>query len=78
MNQIVIERVLDSFKTFQFERGHELFLNEVEKAFVALPEDKQNELASLLELYEEAYKNCDVIRIADIICYYIFPLTVNP
>lgn len=77
MNQAVVEQALDAFKSFNFERGHELFLREVENALKTLPENYQAEFASLLELYEEAYHNCDVIRIADLICYYIFPLTVH-
>lgn len=77
MNQLVIERVLASFKAFEFERAHEMFLREVEKAFTKLNEEQQIEFGSLLELYEEAYRNSDVIRIADIICYYIYPLTLN-
>lgn len=77
MNQVIVEQALDAFKTFKFERGHELFLGEVESALKTLPESHQAEFASLLELYEEAYHNCDVIRIADIICYYIFPLSIH-
>lgn len=77
MNQIVIERVLETFKVFEFERAHEMFLREVEKSFPKLSQEQQVEFGSLLELYEDAYHNSDVIRIADIICYYIYPMTVH-
>ncbi len=77
MNQTFIEQALASFKAFEFERAHEIFLREVESSFARLNQEQQVEFGSLLELYEEAYLNTDVIRICDIICYYIYPLTIN-
>lgn len=77
MNRVVIEQVLAAYKAFEFERAHEKFLREIERAFKKLNEEQQKELASFLELYEEAYKNSDVIRICDIICYYIYPFVHN-
>lgn len=74
MNRVIVDQVIQSYKSFQFDRAHEKFLQEVEKVFPTLNQEAQIELGSLLEIYEEAFKNDDVLRLCDIITYYIFPL----
>lgn len=75
MNRVVVEQVIQSYKHFDFDRAHAKFLGEIEKVFPSLSQEAQIELGSLLEIYEDAYKNDDVLRLCDIIWYYIFPFT---
>jgi hypothetical protein len=80
MNRKVAERLdqIDSlFRSFQFETAHEEFLKMVEAFVTTAPAEVQQLVTQYLLIYEEALRQRDVVRLLDVMNYFLRPLLIQ-